>query len=101
LPKINETKFLEILEKAKTRLLRDRCLKSIDSGVSFQKSLLIILKEICDTQSISVHETGPQTFPDLLLDSFGIKAKIAASDNWVSTGDSILETTREDNLEKI
>src|SRR5699024_11116667 len=43
-----------------------------------------------------------QRFPDIVaMGYFGVEVKTTKSDNWISTGSSIIESTRVDGVEKI
>ncbi len=49
-----------------------------------------------------VYQTGPHDFPDIIARKyFGIEVKMTKEDKWSSTGNSILETTRREDVEKI
>jgi hypothetical protein len=49
-----------------------------------------------------VIQTGPHAFPDIIARKyFGIEVKMTTGNKWVSTGNSILESTRIDEVEKI
>ena len=104
--KINEDFFLSVLAEAKKRLL-SLDLSKIGSGDDFEAVLYDVIKAICLEKGLKEEEkedfyrTGKQTFPDIIIGSFGIEAKFTSGDTWVSTGNSITETTRVDNLKKI
>lgn len=49
-----------------------------------------------------VIQTGAHAFPDIIARRyFGVEVKMTTGDKWVSTGNSILETTRVDDVERI
>lgn len=50
----------------------------------------------------NIIQTGAHAFPDIIArKNFGIEVKMTTGDKWTSTGNSILETTRIDAVEKI
>jgi len=50
----------------------------------------------------NITRTGPQTFPDIVAKNyFGVEVKATADDKWLSTGNSVLETTRVESVERI
>ena len=49
-----------------------------------------------------VAQTGPHAFPDIIAKRyFGLEVKVTKDNKWSSTGNSILETTRVDGVERI
>lgn len=49
-----------------------------------------------------VIQTGAHAFPDIIARKFfGVEVKMTTADKWVSTGNSILETTRINEVERI
>ena len=97
---IQEKTLIEILEEAKKWLLLIK--KPIMSGEEFEAMLYNTIKEICAQRKIrDVRRSGKQTFPDIIVWPFGIEAKSTISDSWVSTGNSIVETTKVPGLKKI
>ena len=99
---ISKQVFIEILEEAKSRLLSIKGLKKIKSGDEFEALLFSVIKEICAERKIrDVRRTGKQTFPDIVIWPFGVEAKTTVSDTWISTGNSIVETTRVPDLKEI
>lgn len=102
---ITKDYFLSILEEAKKRLLSSPDnLRDIFTGDAFEETLYQTIKEICKSKGIPdekcVH-TGKHTFPDIIIRPFGIEAKFTEGDSWKSTGNSIMETTKEESLEEI
>lgn len=97
---IQEKTLVEILEEARKWLLPIK--KPIISGEEFEAMLYSTIKEICARRKIrDVRRSGKQTFPDIIVWPFGIEAKSTISDSWVSTGNSIVETTRVPGLKSI
>src|SRR5690606_33000521 len=50
----------------------------------------------------SIKETGPQEFPDIIAKKlYGIEVKTTTKNNWKSTGNSVLESTRKVDVKHI
>src|SRR3989344_7847026 len=103
---ITQDEFKSLLEK--TRVL---CLEKIKKtptqkmdGVSFE---FFVFEQMClaakDTKfEGSIAQTGKQTFPDIIANKYyGIEVKVTAEDKWVSTGNSVMEGTRVDDVDHI
>jgi len=98
---ISEKTFIGILEEAKVQLLKSE-LKIIKSGEEFEAILYNVIKEICAAQGIrDVARTSKHAFPDIYIWPFGIEAKCTVGDSWVTTGNSIVETTKKEGLKRI
>ncbi|MBU1044812.1 MAG: hypothetical protein KJ915_10500 [Candidatus Omnitrophica bacterium] len=49
-----------------------------------------------------IEQTGIHAFPDIIARKYyGIEVKTTTADKWVSTGNSVLESTRQDSVERI
>ena len=93
--------FLEILDEAKSRLLKSD-LKLIKSGEDFETRLFQVIQDICSERNIAdFGKTGKHSFPDIRIGHFGIEAKFTVGDSWVTTGNSITESTKKDDFELI
>lgn len=97
---IQEKTLIEIMTEARKWLLLIK--KPITSGEEFEAMLFNTIKEICAQRKIrDVRRSGKQTFPDIIVWPFGIEAKSTIGDSWISTGNSIVETTKVPGLRKI
>lgn len=98
---ITEKTFKEILEEARIRLLKSD-LKTIKTGEEFESLLFGVIKDICLDRKITDFERlGKHSFPDIRIGSFGIEAKFTVGDSWVTTGNSIMESTKSDDFKLI
>jgi len=98
---ISEKIFIEILEEAKACLLKAG-LKTIKSGEEFETILYGVIADICAMKGIrDVARTGKHAFPDIYIWPFGIEVKCTIGDSWVTTGNSIVETTKKEGLKRI
>lgn len=100
-PEITKDQFLKILDESKKRLLQSD-LKSIKSGEEFESRLLTVIQEVCSSCKITdLERTGKHSFPDIRIGRFGIEAKFTVGDSWVTTGNSITESTKKDDFDLI
>lgn len=98
---ISEKILVSILDEVKEHLLKIG-MKNINSGEEFEGLLYNVIKEVCAKRGIREHlRTGKQAFPDMYIWPFGIEAKFTIGDSWVTTGNSIVETTRLKDLKNI
>jgi hypothetical protein len=99
--KITEQCFMDILAEAKKRLIKAG-LSSIATGEEFQSKLYDVIKAICDERNIhDCEQTGKHSFPDIRIESFGIEAKFTQGDSWTINGNSITESTKKNDYERI
>lgn len=105
---ILQPNFLSLLNKTKTHVLNE--LKSLGektkklNGEDFETIVYNnCLKAAQNTEFEGhVEQKGAHAFPDIIAKKyFGIEVKMTISDKWRSTGNSILETTRVDDVNRI
>lgn len=98
-----EEEFLTLLEKTKLNLLCEIKNKKM-TPLDFEN---IVFKKMCDVSKKTCFEdtiqlTGAHAFPDIIANNyFGVEVKLTVKDQWVSTGNSVLESTRISNVERI
>lgn len=98
---ITEKDFIEILTETKIRLLKTG-LSSISTGEEFQSRLYEVIEVICKERNILDYElTGKHSFPDIRIESFGIEAKFTQGDSWTINGNSITESTKKNDYNRI
>lgn len=75
------------------------------SSYDLEKISTMIIKEACiDTpfRSDQVKLVSAQSFPDIIVERcFGVEVKSTTSNHWKSTGSSIVESTRNKDVERI
>lgn len=102
---IDKTLFLTILEEAKRILLNSPdTISRINSGDSFEDDLFKVISQICGSKGLAESDyshTGKHAFPDIIIGAFGVEAKFTEGDSWKSTGNSIMETTKDESLDEI
>lgn len=105
---IQEDSFLSLLAKTKSNCLNE--LQSLGTravrinGDEFETIVYNnSLKASVETEFEGhVIQTGPHAFPDIIAKKyFGLEVKVTKENKWSSTGNSILETTRVDDVECI
>ena len=75
------------------------------SASDLEVSSLLTIKEACQNTPFNSDEVkliSGQRFPDIIADKYyGIEVKSTKSDSWTSTGSSIVESTRDSNVESL
>ena len=107
-PNILQNDFVNLLEGTKTHSLQALGLLGENAkklnGDEFET---VVYKNTLKASQNSpfeghVFQTGPHAFPDIIARKyFGMEVKMTTGDKWVSTGNSILETTRVNDVERI
>jgi len=105
---VREESFLRLLARAKTNCLTDLQGFGAEAmrlnGDGFETLVYNnSLKASMHTEFEGhVVQTGPHAFPDIIAKRyFGVEVKVTKDNKWSSTGNSILETTRVDGVERI
>ena len=102
---ISEKDFIGLLEKTKETILGPRLPQL--KGIGPDKFEDLVFEAMKDSaigttfEGLLIH-TNLYDFPDIIAKKyFGAEVKVTVSDKWVSTGNSILEATRDKNVKKI
>lgn len=103
---VKEKDFVTLLANARVLILRLLCehKENITSGSDFE---LLVFDKMCKAAEETyfdntVRQTGAHAFPDIIANRyFGVEVKMTIKDQWVSTGNSVLESTRMEDVEKI
>ena len=105
---VREDRFLSLLSQTKTNCLTELQGLGTDTiklnGDRFETLVYNnSLKASVNTEFEGhVVQTGPHAFPDIIAkEYFGLEVKVTKDNKWSSTGNSILETTRVDGVERI
>lgn len=103
---VTDRDFVGLLEDTKAlcvgKVSNERIQKM--SGVEFEDLTYAMMCEAAKRTVFDgdVVQTGPQTFPDIIAKKlFGAEVKTTTENKWVSTGNSVLETTRVPGVERI
>lgn len=99
-----EENFIELLEKSKIFLVallkKDKNISPLDfEGLVCEK---MQEASIGTEFEGTIKQTGVHAFPDIVANGyFGVEVKITIKDQWTSTGNSVLETSRIEEVERI
>ncbi len=101
---VKEKDFKELLEKSKVLMLSFLEDKKNISPSYFET---IVYERTSDAAKGTIFEgtikqTGTYAFPDIIANKyFGIEVKMTTNDHWTSTGNSVLESSRIEDVERI
>lgn len=105
---VSESEFIDLLRKT-----RDFVIAFINANPDEFKKVKAVGFEtlVCDRAKEAavgtvfegkIEQTGPHAFPDIIARKYyGIEVKTTTADKWASTGNSVLESTRQDGVERI
>jgi len=101
----DETIFLQILENSKNFLVSNlQSNQSLPNSTQFE----VLVCETMQAQAVGtefegvIRQTGVAAFPDIVVNGyFGVEVKMTIKDHWRSTGNSVLESSREEGVGKI
>src|SRR3989344_2308540 len=100
-----EEEFLELLEKSKLLLLRES--NKLPKNVTFAYFENLVYEKMSESAKGTrfrglVEKMGKHAFPDIIANKyFGVEVKMTANDHWTSTGNSVLESSRIEDVERI
>lgn len=101
---VEENDFIALLEKSKGFVL-DFLSKSKDISPLYFETVVYEQAQKAargTTFEGAIKQTGAHAFPDIIANKyFGIEVKMTTSDHWISTGNSILESSRVEDVERI
>ena len=101
---VSEKEFISLLEKTKKLLIKNIGKRKNISPTYFET---IVFEQMTNASRGSVFEgtiyqTGTHAFPDIVANKyFGVEVKMTANNHWTSTGNSVLESSRVNDVEKI
>lgn len=103
-PNAKEKDFIALLEKSRKLILAFLNGKKNISPTYFET---IVFEQMCEaargtTFDGTVKQTGTHAFPDIIANKyFGVEVKMTVNDHWTSTGNSVLESSRIEDVERI
>jgi hypothetical protein len=68
---------------------------------TFEDRAREVLRGLAKESGIKVDEARPQTFPDIVLNAFGVEVKVANKDTWRSVANSVFEGTRNLDVKEV
>lgn len=103
---VSEGSFVSLLETTKNVINTEYAngFPAGINGVAFEGVVYNKMVEASENTDFygSVEQTGLLTFPDIVARKlYGVEVKMTVSDKWISTGNSVLETTRIETVETI
>lgn len=106
-PEITESDFVDLLENAKIKVNDDFKNNGIPKGLNGVGYETIVYEKMVEASTGTkfegqVEQTGLHAFPDIIARKlYGVEVKMTVGDKWISTGNSVLETTRIDDVKTI
>jgi len=103
-PNIKEKDFIALLESSRMLMLGFMNGKKNISSTYFET---IVYEQMCKASRGTLFEgkvkqTGTYAFPDIIANKyFGVEVKMTTNDHWTSTGNSVLESSRIEDVERI
>lgn len=100
----HEERFIELLEKSKNILVSRLRGNNNISALDFESLVCEKMQEVSSGTEFegTIKQTEAYAFPDIVANGyFGVEVKITTKDHWTSTGNSVLETSRIEEVERI
>ena len=101
---IKEKDFINLLERSRMLVFDFLSGKKNISSTYFETIVFERMREASKGTLFegTIKQTGTYAFPDIIANKyFGIEVKMTVNDHWTSTGNSVLESSRIENIEKI
>ncbi len=104
--RVSEDSFVSLLEATKVNI-DNSFAKNIPNGINGIGFESVVYNEMLHASKHTdfhghIEQTGLLSFPDIVARKlYGVEVKMTIGDKWVSTGNSVLETTRIDSVETI
>ena len=99
-----EKDFIALLEKSRKLMLIFLSDKKNISPTYFEMIVFEQMREAAKGTTFegTIKQTGTHAFPDIIANKyFGVEVKMTANDHWTSTGNSVLESSRIEDVERI
>lgn len=99
---MREEEFKAVLVEACDRLTDEARTTGFTSAKAFEHRVRLLASQLITDPAIQIDLDPPaQGFPDIAAGSFGIEVKFTTNDTWLSIANSVLETNRVAEVEKI
>lgn len=98
-----EQEFLDLLENSRKLLIKSLKSKSV-SPPSFEDAVFaqMTTAAVGTLFEGTIRQTGTHAFPDIIASKYyGVEVKMTTSDHWISTGNSVLESSRVEDVDRI
>jgi hypothetical protein len=99
-----EGEFVALLETTKKLIIQFITKRKNLSPTDFETVVFKLMVEAAKGGSFSgaIYQTGTNAFPDIVAKKyFGVEVKMTTSNHWTSTGNSVLESSRIEDVERI
>ncbi len=100
----NEENFVALLERSKGPLITKIKEDSKISALGFES---LVYEKMCEASvgtefEGTIKQTGANAFPDIVANGyFGVEVKVTIKDHWMSIGNSVLESSRTEEVKRI
>jgi len=104
---VSEKDFASLLEKTKQsveKLLQSKTAPRTMSGEDFEDLVYSHMVKVAIGTGFEglIEQTGPHAFPDIVARKlYGVEVKMTIGNKWVTTGNSVLETTRVESVKLV
>jgi len=99
---MTEEEFQAVLVDACSRLTDEARSSGFTSAKAFENRVRALVRELIADPTVSIDLDPPaQGFPDIAAGRFGIEVKFTTNDTWLSIANSVLETNRVADVEKV
>jgi hypothetical protein len=99
---MTEQDFIQVLDAACEILTAEAAGAGLQSAKAFESRVRIVIQKLISDSGITIDLDPPaQGFPDIAVGRFGVEVKFTMNDTWLSIANSVLETNRVADVEKI
>jgi hypothetical protein len=94
---LTNSQVISLLEGTKKKIESESL--EVKTGEAFEDHVFITMENIALNMGIkNIRQTGKQSFPDIVIGSYGVEVKFSTSNKWDSTGNSIFEGTYQEEV---
>lgn len=99
---MTEAEFTAVLDTICSRLISEARNQGFGSAKAFENRVRELARDLITDPNIQIDLDPPaQGFPDIAAGEFGIEVKFTTNDTWLSIANSVLETNRVAEVEKV
>lgn len=101
---VSDNDFVSLLKKTKKLLLKHLSRSKNISPADFEGAVFELMVKAAKGTTFdgTIEQTGTYAFPDIIANKyFGVEVKMTTRDHWTSTGNSVLESSRIVDVERI
>jgi hypothetical protein len=100
---LKQAEYEALLDKACSILTSESRVEIFHTAAQFENRVREVMRDITesdDSITIDFHP-HPQAFPDVAMGKYGVEVKFTLNDTWRSVANSVLETNRIEEVEKV